>query len=50
MPEPAIGLRLARRSRRSVKVTLDGNSLELTNASREDQRRLVESFLARRWP
>src|SRR5687768_15176893 len=41
---------VARRSSRSVKITIDGDSLELTNASREDQRRLVESFLARHTP
>jgi hypothetical protein len=36
----------ARRSSRSVKITIDGDSPELTNVSHEDQRRLVESFLA----
>jgi Effector Associated Constant Component 1 len=41
---------VARRSSRSVRITIDGDSLELTNASREDQRRLVESFLARHSP
>ncbi len=41
---------VARRSSRSVKITIDGDSLELTNASREDQRRLVESFLSRHSP
>jgi hypothetical protein len=41
---------IARRSSRSVKITIDGDSLELTNASREDQERLVESFLARHAP
>jgi hypothetical protein len=41
---------VARRSSRSVKITIDGDSLELTNASHEDQRRLVESFLARHAP
>jgi hypothetical protein len=41
---------VARRSSRGVKITIDDASLELTNASREDQRRLVESFLARHWP
>ena len=41
---------VARRSSRSVKITIEGDSLELTNASREDQRRLVESFLARHAP
>jgi hypothetical protein len=37
---------IARRSSRSVTITIDGDSLELTNASREDQRRVVASFLA----
>jgi hypothetical protein len=38
---------VARRSSRSVKITIDGDSIDLSNASQEDQRRLVESFLAR---
>lgn len=38
---------VARRSSRTVKITLDGDSIELTNASEEEQRRLIESFLAR---
>jgi hypothetical protein len=37
---------VARRSSRSVKITIDGDSIELSNASQEDQRRLLESFLA----
>jgi hypothetical protein len=41
---------VTRRSSRSVKITIDGDSLELTNASRADQERLVESFLARHAP
>ena len=32
---------------RTVKVTLDGDSIELTNVSDEDQQRLIESFVAR---
>jgi hypothetical protein len=36
-----------RRSSWSVRITIVGDSLELTNASREEQRRVVESFLAR---
>ena len=40
---------VARRSSRSVKITIDGGALELTNASR-DRRHLVESFLARDSP
>jgi hypothetical protein len=38
---------VARRSSRSVKVALGADSIELTNASAEDQQRLIESFLAR---
>ena len=33
-----------------MKITIEGDSLELTNASHEDQRQLVESFLARHSP
>jgi Effector Associated Constant Component 1 len=43
----AISAWVARRSSRTVRITLDGDSLELTNASAEDQRRLIESFVAR---
>lgn len=38
---------VARRSSRTVKLTLDGDSIEVTNASDEDQRRLIGSFVAR---
>lgn len=41
---------VARRSSRSVKLTIENDSLELTNVSSEDQRRLIESFLARHAP
>jgi hypothetical protein len=41
---------VARLSSRSATIASDGDSLEPTNASHEDQRRLVESFLARRPP
>jgi hypothetical protein len=41
---------VARRSSRSVKITIDGDSIDLSNASQEDQRRLLESFLARHAP
>jgi hypothetical protein len=41
---------VAPRSSRSVRITIDGESLEPTNASREDQRRLLEPFLARQSP
>ena len=46
----AVRSSVARRSSRSVKITINGDSWELTNASHEDQRRLVESFLARHSP
>jgi hypothetical protein len=38
---------IARRLDRSVKVTLGEDSIELTNVSDEDQRRLIDSFVAR---
>jgi hypothetical protein len=38
---------VTRRATRSVKLTIENDSLELTNVSPEDQRRLIESFLAR---
>jgi hypothetical protein len=38
---------IARRLDRSVKVTLGDDSIELTNVSDEDQRRLIDSFVAR---
>ncbi len=38
---------VARRSSRTVKVTLDGDSIELSNVSDADQRRLIDSFVAR---
>jgi Effector Associated Constant Component 1 len=41
---------VARRATRSVKLTIENDSLELTNVSPEDQRRLIESFLARHAP
>lgn len=41
---------IARRSSRSVKLTIDGDSIELTNASADDQRQLIESFLTRHAP
>ena len=41
---------VARRATRSVKLTIENDSLELTNVSPEDQRRLIESFLARHTP
>ena len=41
---------VARRATRSVKLCIENDSLELTNVSPEDQRRLIESFLARHTP
>ena len=38
---------VARRSSRTVKVTLGGDSIELDNVSDADRRRLIESFVAR---
>ena len=38
---------IGRRSDRSVKLTIGEDSIELSSVSAEDQRRLVESFLAR---
>src|SRR5450755_3298407 len=38
---------IARRLDRSVKVTLGEDSIEFTNVSDEDQRRLIDSFVAR---
>jgi hypothetical protein len=38
---------IARRLDRSVKVALGEDSIELTNVSDEDQRRLIDSFVAR---
>ena len=38
---------VGRRSNRSVKLTIGEDSIELSDVSAEDQRRLVESFLVR---
>lgn len=38
---------VARRASRSVKLTIDGDSIEVSNVSHEDQRELIQSFLAR---
>jgi hypothetical protein len=38
---------VARRSSRTVKVTLGEDSIELDNVSEADRRRLIESFVAR---
>lgn len=41
---------VARRASRSVKLTIDGDSIEVSNVSPEDQRELIQSFLARHAP
>jgi hypothetical protein len=46
----AIQAWVARRASRSVKLTIDGDSIEVSNVSPEDQRELIESFLARHAP
>jgi hypothetical protein len=38
---------VARRASRSVKLTIDGDSIEVSNVSPADQRELIESFLAK---
>lgn len=38
---------VARRASRSVTLTIDGDTIEVSNVSPEDQRELIESFLAR---
>jgi len=38
---------VSRRSGRTVKLTIGDDIIELSDASAEDQRRLIESFLAR---
>ena len=38
---------VARRASRSVKLTIDGDSIEVSNVSSEDQRELIQSFLAK---
>jgi len=41
---------VARRASRSVKLTIDGDSIEVSNVSPDDQRELIQSFLARHAP
>jgi hypothetical protein len=41
---------IARRASRSVKLTIDGDSIELSNASADDQRQLLQAFVARHAP
>ena len=43
----AIGRWVARRGGRSVTLELDGDRIELGGVSEEDQRRLIETFVAR---
>ena len=43
----AIAAWMSRRDSRSVKLTLGDDSIEATDLSDEDQRRLLEAFLAR---
>ena len=43
----AVGSWLAGSSRRSVKLELDGDALELTGVSSREQRRLTDEWLAR---
>jgi hypothetical protein len=43
----AIGSWLAGSSRRSIKLELDGDALELTGVSSKEQRRLTDEWLAR---
>jgi len=43
----AIEAWVARRRTRTVKLTLDGDSIELSNVTAADQRRMLEAFLAR---
>jgi hypothetical protein len=38
---------LARQRLRSIEITLEGDTLKLTNASAEDQERLVEAWVSR---
>jgi hypothetical protein len=38
---------VGQRSGRSVKVTVDGDTIEVTNVSTDDQHDLIEAFLAR---
>jgi hypothetical protein len=46
----AIEAWVVRRRTRSVKLTLDGDSIELSNVSDADQRRMLEVFLVRHVP
>jgi hypothetical protein len=43
----AIGRWVARRGDRSVTLELDGDRIELSGVSEEEQRRLIETFVAR---
>lgn len=41
---------VGRRTSRGVKLTIEGDSIELSNASNEDQHSLLAAFLARHGP
>ena len=41
---------LSRRRSRSVKLQIDGDCIEVTDPSADDQRQLIEAFLARHVP
>ena len=43
----AIGRWVVRRGDRSVTLELDGDRIEVSGVSEEDQRRLIETFVAR---
>jgi hypothetical protein len=43
----AIEAWVTRRRVRSVKLTLEGDSIEVSNASSDDQRRMIEAFISR---
>jgi hypothetical protein len=43
----AIAAWVARRGTRSVRLTLDGDTIELSNASQAEQERLLEAFLTK---
>jgi hypothetical protein len=38
---------VARRRARAVKLTLEGDTIELSNVSSDDQRRMIDAFIAR---
>jgi len=46
----AVASWIGRRQNRSVKLEIDGDSIEVTDPSAEDQQRMIEAFLARHGP